>query len=77
MIRVAASEVSPPASTKVEVRSKGEGDEQGCADGRRVRTDRRRTKMGKVLAAAVPEYGTGRAFLIGGGNVNVWSQRMT
>ena len=31
-IRVAASVTSPPASTKVEMRSKGGGDEQGRAE---------------------------------------------
>ena len=33
--------------------------------------------MGKIPAAAVLEYGTGQVFLIGGGSVNVWSQKMT
>jgi hypothetical protein len=33
--------------------------------------------MGKVLAAAVPEYGTVQVFLIGGGDVSVWSRKMT
>ena len=37
MIRVTASEVSPPASTKVEMRSKGESDEERCADGNEYR----------------------------------------
>lgn len=33
--------------------------------------------MGKVLAAAVPEYGTVQVFLIGEGDVSVWSRKMT
>jgi hypothetical protein len=42
-----------------------------------VKTDRRRTKMGITLAAAVSEYDTGQVLLFGEGGVNVWSLRRT
>lgn len=42
-----------------------------------MKTDRRQTKMGITLAAAVSEYDTGLVLLFGEGDVNVWSLRRT